>query len=182
MELVFEPRQPDSESKFLLSGHPARTVSLDGVGSGTVGDPEVQWMVSGFGASVYLCSCAVLCLVTQSCPSLCNPMDCSPPGSSVHGDSPGKKTGVVAMSSFKGSSQPRDGTWVSCIAGGFFTIRATREACSQSGCIEMGLHSYYLGPMMTTVPSLGATPHLWPCALAPCKVPGRNRLASPPPT
>ena len=33
-------------------------------------------------------------LVTQSCPTLCNPMDCSPPGSSVHGDSPGKRTGV----------------------------------------------------------------------------------------
>ena len=32
----------------------------------------------------------VLCLVTQSCPTLCNPMDCTPPGSSVHGDSPGK--------------------------------------------------------------------------------------------
>ena len=35
-------------------------------------------------------SCALLCLVTQSCPTLCNPMDCTPPGSSVHGDSPGK--------------------------------------------------------------------------------------------
>ena len=33
-----------------------------------------------------------LCLVTQSCPALCDPMDCSPPGSSVHGDSPGKNT------------------------------------------------------------------------------------------
>ena len=33
-------------------------------------------------------------LVTQSCPTLCDPMDCSPPGSSVHGDSPGKDTGV----------------------------------------------------------------------------------------
>ena len=42
MELVFEPRQPDSEFRFLLSGHPARTVSLDGVGSGTVGDPESE--------------------------------------------------------------------------------------------------------------------------------------------
>ena len=31
----------------------------------------------------------------QLCPTLCNPMDCSPPGSSVHGDSPGKNTGVV---------------------------------------------------------------------------------------
>ena len=36
----------------------------------------------------------VLCLVTQSCPSLCDPMICSPPGSSVHGVSPAKTTGV----------------------------------------------------------------------------------------
>ena len=35
-----------------------------------------------------------MCLVTQSCPTLCNPMDCSPPSFSVHGDSPGKNTGV----------------------------------------------------------------------------------------
>ena len=39
-------------------------------------------------------SCAVLCLIAQSCPTLCDPMDCSLPGSSVHGDSPGKNTGV----------------------------------------------------------------------------------------
>ena len=37
---------------------------------------------------------AVLCLVAQSCPTLCDPMDCSPPDSSVHGDSPDKNTGV----------------------------------------------------------------------------------------
>ena len=37
---------------------------------------------------------AVLCLVAQSCPTLCDPMDYSLPGSSVHGDSPGKNTGV----------------------------------------------------------------------------------------
>ena len=36
----------------------------------------------------------MLCLVSQSCLTLCNPMDCSPPGSSVHGDSPGKNTRV----------------------------------------------------------------------------------------
>ena len=35
-----------------------------------------------------------ICLVTQSCPTLCDPMDCRPPGSSVHGNSPGKNTGV----------------------------------------------------------------------------------------
>ena len=33
-------------------------------------------------------------LATQSCPTLCNPVNCSPPCSSVHGDSPGKNTGV----------------------------------------------------------------------------------------
>ena len=38
--------------------------------------------------------CAVLCLVTQSCPVLCDPLNCSPKGSSVRGVSPGKHTGV----------------------------------------------------------------------------------------
>ena len=38
--------------------------------------------------------CAVLCLVTQLCLTVCNPMDCSPPGSSVRGNSPGKNTGM----------------------------------------------------------------------------------------
>ena len=42
----------------------------------------------------YANACVVLCLVAQSCPTLCDPMDCSPLGSSVHGDSPGKNTGV----------------------------------------------------------------------------------------
>ena len=44
----------------------------------------------------------------QLCLTLCNPMDCSPPGSSVYRDSPGKNTRVVAMPSSRGSSQPRD--------------------------------------------------------------------------
>ena len=38
--------------------------------------------------------CAHECLFAQSCLTLCDPMDCSPPGSSVHGDSPGKSTGA----------------------------------------------------------------------------------------
>ena len=41
-----------------------------------------------------LCLLYVLCLLTQSCPTLCNPIYCSPPHSSVHRDSPGKNTGV----------------------------------------------------------------------------------------
>ena len=49
---------------------------------------------------------AVLCLVAQWCPTLCDPMDCSLPGASIHGDSPGKEW--VAMPSSRGLSQPRD--------------------------------------------------------------------------
>ena len=42
----------------------------------------------------YYCLCVLLCLVTKSCLTLCNPMDCSLPGSSVHGYSPGMNNGV----------------------------------------------------------------------------------------
>ena len=48
-----------------------------------------------------------VCLVTQSCLTLCDLTDCSPPDSSVHGDSPGKNT-RVAMPSSRGSSQPKN--------------------------------------------------------------------------
>ena len=63
----------------------------------------------------------------QSCPTFCNPMDCSPPGSSVHGDSLGKTTGVGCHALLQGSSRPRDQTRVpygSCLAGGFFTAES----------------------------------------------------------
>ena len=108
---------------------------------------------------------SMLCLVAQSCATLCHPMDCSPPGSSVHGDSPcksglpfpslgdlfnpgiqsrsltlqvdsllpeipgkPKNTGVGNLSLSRASSQPRNQTRVSCIAGRFFTSWVTREA------------------------------------------------------
>ena len=49
--------------------------------------------------------------------TLCDPIDCSPSGSSVHGDSPVKNTGWVTMPSSRGSSQRRDQTQVSRTAG-----------------------------------------------------------------
>ena len=61
-------------------------------------------------------------LVTQSCPTLCNSMDCSLPGSSVHGILQARILEWVAIPFSKGSSGPRDWTRVSCIAGRFFTI------------------------------------------------------------
>ena len=48
---------------------------------------------------------------------LCDPMDCSMPGSSIHGSFPGKKLEWVAISFSRGSSGPRDQTWVSRTAG-----------------------------------------------------------------
>ena len=63
-----------------------------------------------------------MCLVTQLCLTLCDTIDCSSPGTSVHGDSPGKNAGVGCHALLRGSSQPRDQTHVSRIAGGFFTI------------------------------------------------------------
>ena len=56
----------------------------------------------------------------QLCLTLCNTIDCSPPGSSVHGDSPGENTGVGCHALL--SSQPRDQAQVSCIAGRFLTV------------------------------------------------------------
>ena len=50
------------------------------------------------------------CLVTKSCPILCNPMDCSPPGSSVHGISQARILEWVDISFSRRSSQPRDQT------------------------------------------------------------------------
>ena len=60
----------------------------------------------------------------QSCPTPCNPMDCSPPGSSVHGTLQARTLEWVAMPSSRGSSRPRDRTCISCnscTARGSFT-------------------------------------------------------------
>jgi len=63
-----------------------------------------------------------LSLVAQLCRTLCNLVDCSLPGSSVHKIIWARILERVAISFSMGSSQPRDRTQVSCIAGGFFTI------------------------------------------------------------
>ena len=51
------------------------------------------------------------CLVPKSCPALCDPMDCSPSGSSVHGISQARKLQWVLISSSRGSSQPKSPAW-----------------------------------------------------------------------
>ena len=93
-------------------------------------------------------------LVAQTCLALCDPMDCSPPSSSVRGILQARILEWVAIPSSRGSSWPGDQTQVSCLAGIFFTLWATKEAqslhtmsCSWpcTVCVNMkGYDRYYL--------------------------------------
>ena len=74
---------------------------------------------------VYVCVCVQ---VAQLCPTLCDPMDCSLPGSSVHRILQARILEQVAIPFYRGSSQPCNRIQVSWDAGKFFTIWATREA------------------------------------------------------
>ena len=76
-----------------------------------------------FQCYISICCC---CLITKSF-QLCDPMDCSPPGSSVPGISQARILEWIAISFFRESSWPRDQTQVSCILGRLFTIWATRK-------------------------------------------------------
>ena len=66
--------------------------------------------------------------IAQSCLTLCDPMDCSLPGSSIHGILQARILEWVAIAFSRRSSQPRDQTRVSCIAGRRFNLWATRKA------------------------------------------------------
>ena len=81
-----------------------------------------------------LCVCMCVCVWARKCPqlclTLCDPMDCSPPGSSVHGIFQARTLERVAISSSRGSSRPRDRALVSCIGRRVLYHWATWEACA----------------------------------------------------
>ena len=74
------------------------------------------------------CVCMCVCSVAQSCLTLCYPMDCSPPGSSVRGISPARLPEWVSISFSRRSSWSRDRTWVPCIGRWVLYHWATWEA------------------------------------------------------
>ena len=91
-------------------------------------DPQfIGWIIQGdYSKSLMHASAKWLQLYL----TLCDPMDCGPPGSSVHGFLQARILECIAISSSRGSSQARDPTHTSCspaLAGGFFTISTTRE-------------------------------------------------------
>ena len=83
--------------------------------------------------------------VTQSCPTLCNPMDCGPPGSSVHEILQARMLEWEAVPFFRGSSQPRDQTQVSHIVGVLyiFAEKALKDYEHQIDCLEVIAVSYF---------------------------------------
>ena len=105
-------------------------------------------------------------LVAQSCLTVCNPVDCRSPGSSVHGILQARILEWVAMLFSRGSSRPRDQTWVSHMAGRFFTIWATGDQfssvtqscptlCSPMDCSKPGF------PVHQKLPELAQTHVHW---------------------
>ena len=79
----------------------------------------------------------------QSCLILCDPMDCGLPRYSVHGILSARILEWVAIPFSRGSSRLRDRTWVSCIAGRFFTIWATRKAQPHQTCKILGVYPWW---------------------------------------
>ena len=76
--------------------------------------------------------------VAQSCLTLCDPVDCSLQGSSVHGIFQARVLEWVAISFSRESSQPKDQTRVSRIVGRHFTVWATREATIKGHKVSAG--------------------------------------------
>ena len=78
------------------------------------------------------------CKHAQSCPTLCDLTDCSPPGSSVHGILQARILEWVAKASSRGSSWHRDQTQVSTLAGRFFTAEQPAKPFSEP-CLDTKL-------------------------------------------
>ena len=92
-------------------GHFSLSVTNPWVFSSSCTDEETVKHLRWNSKLMHMCSAAQFCL------ALCDPMDCSPPGSPLHGILQARILEWVAISSSRGSSRPRDWTCVSCISG-----------------------------------------------------------------
>ena len=120
---------------------------------------QITWLISlSFYSKVFDEYSEDLVSVTQSCPTICNRLDCSPPDSSVHGIFSARILEWVAIPFSRGSFWPRDWTWVSCIAGKFFTIWATRKIPED---LEQKLMEDHEHQVATLGCSLQAVGNLW---------------------
>ena len=111
-----------SQSLFLNSYSKLQNISKTSV---KLEEEKLKFYITSWS----FCLCNSLSEVAQSCPTLCDPMDCSLPDSSNHGIFQARVLEWGAISFSRGSSWSRDWTQVSHIAGRCFTIWATREVC-----------------------------------------------------
>ena len=110
------------------------------------GRKDFEWLIKE--DNVWLIS---LCLVAQTCLTLCDHMDCSPLGSSVYGSLQARILKWVSMPSSRGSSQPRDRTRVSCITGRFFTTEPPGKPGHTSWCMIINkMYPYLCKELVTT--------------------------------
>ena len=146
---------------------------------------KVKWAVQTIGAQTekrecslrakgcqerpwsHTCMCAKL---LQSCLTLCDVMDLSPPGSSVHGNLQARILEWSAMPSSRGPSWPRDWThfsYISCIGRRFFTTSATWEAPRSHADQCFSSEFFFSGSQTRLLISFSSLPaHLLP----PCPV------------
>ena len=96
----------------------------------SINSSVLNFLYSPTLTSMCVCVCVCVCEVAQSCPTLCDPVDCSPPGSSIHEILQARILKWVAISFSRGSSRPRDRTQAFLFAGRHFNLWATREALS----------------------------------------------------
>ena len=133
------------EARVLPSWSPPSVLSLMKCQNISCGCPSIhqQYLLKIFSGTYHLLSTcppsplrvyslakkmSMKVLVTLSCPTLCKPMDCSLPGCSVHRILQARILEWVAISFSRGSSWYSVQIQVSCVAGRFFIVWATREA------------------------------------------------------
>ena len=107
---------------------------------------KVACLLKFFMVFISVCMLCLCAQSLQSCPTLCDSVDWSPPGSSVLGVLQARILEWFAMSSSRGSSGPRDWTWVSCVfccAGRFFTTEPQRNPPI---CISVPCNFKFLSP------------------------------------
>ena len=106
--------------------------------------PKGNWKFSP-NQRLCVCVCVCVCVIAQSWPTICDPMECSLLGSSIHGIPQARMLEWVAIPFSRGSSQHRDQTLVSHVADRFFTVWATREAQWLCNPLEIELNWTLLG-------------------------------------
>ena len=120
--------------------------------------PNQLTVLGGFFTFQLWCFCC--CLVAKSCLLFYHPLDCSPPGSSVHEISQARTLQWVAISFSSGSSQPRDRDQISCISRQFIDCWASRDSLTQ---LELSSNWVTMDQLFTPLIHSFLIFYIWKC-------------------